>query len=196
MGRRGFLRLVNLCIFAAILNHKQYISSRDMSLNSDLPKLKNIVLLGAGLHANNCIDIIEKQGGYKIIGIIDSLSEPGTEHYGYQIIGRQEDLVTLVDKYNIHGGIICVSDNLERKFVRDFIVSLIPDFHFVSAIHPFTSIGRNTTIGAGAIVNAECVIEDFAILNTGARLEHDGFSGEFARIIRKREPGKKVLRAM
>ena len=34
--------------------------------------MENIVLFGGGLHANVCIDIVEKESKYNIIGIIDN----------------------------------------------------------------------------------------------------------------------------
>ena len=150
--------------------------------------MDNIVLFGGGLHANSCIDIIEKEGKYRIVGIIDSKSEPGSERYGYKVIGRQEELPELMVKYDIRGGLICVGDNYGREFVRDYVISLIPNFNFVSAIHPWTSIGRNATIGkgvvimAGVIVNADCVVEDFCILSTAARLEHNSVLQEFSHL--------------
>ena len=63
--------------------------------------MKNILLFGGGPHATYCIDIINKEGKYNIIGIVDSIKEIGTEISGYKIIGRQEQLKELVVKYDI-----------------------------------------------------------------------------------------------
>jgi len=150
--------------------------------------MDNIVIFGAGLHANSCIDIVEKEGRYKIVGILDSYADVGSVRYGYEIIGRQEQLPELIKAYNIQGGLICVGDNYGRQIVRDAILSLVPDFVFVNAIHPWASIGRNVIIGTGAVImarvviNADCVVEDFCILNTGAQLEHNGILREFAHL--------------
>lgn len=43
--------------------------------------MENIVLIGGGLHANVCMDIIEKESKYKIVGIIDALADLGTTMY-------------------------------------------------------------------------------------------------------------------
>ena len=34
--------------------------------------MKKIILIGAGGHAKSCIDVIELQNKYKIIGLIDN----------------------------------------------------------------------------------------------------------------------------
>ncbi len=160
--------------------------------------MENIVLFGGGLHANVCIDIFLKEGKYHIIGIIDSKAEIGSNMFGYPVIGRQENIVELTKTYNISAGFVSVGDNYARKHVRDVIISLIPDFKFVNAIHPSVSIGRNVKLGvgivmmAGVIVNTESVVEDFCILNTGAQLEHNCFMGEFSHLSAGSITGGKV----
>ncbi|MFO7524944.1 MAG: NeuD/PglB/VioB family sugar acetyltransferase [Ignavibacteriaceae bacterium] len=150
--------------------------------------MKNIILFGAGLHVQYCIDTIEKEGKYKIIGITDSIKPIGTELYGYKIIGRQEHISELVEKYNIAGGIITIGDNWSRKFVNDFIVSKVPNFNFVNAIHPSTIIGSNVTMGvgnvimAGVIINPGAIVRNFCFFATGAQLEHDSFLDDYASI--------------
>ncbi len=160
--------------------------------------MNNIVIFGGGLHSRVCIDIIEKEAKFKIVGIIDSVKDVGAQIFGYKIIGRQKDIVILCEKYNITAGLIAIGDNYDRKYVRDEIFSLIPDFRFVNAIHPSVSIGRNVKIGqgvvmtAGVIVNPECVIEDFCILNTGSILEHNSFMGEFSHLSPGSVTGAKI----
>jgi FlaA1/EpsC-like NDP-sugar epimerase len=63
--------------------------------------MKNIVLIGGGNQAHYTIDIIEKEGKYNIVGIIDSVHEVGSERFGYKILGRQENLKELIAEYNI-----------------------------------------------------------------------------------------------
>jgi sugar O-acyltransferase (sialic acid O-acetyltransferase NeuD family) len=160
--------------------------------------IENIVLFGGGLHANVCIDIIEKESRHKIIGIIDSIAEIGTDMFGYTVIGRQEEIIRLKEKYDIKGGLITIGDNYARCYVRDFILSEIPDFKFINAIHPTVTIGRNVKIGvgnvimAGAIINPDTEIEDFCIINTGAQLEHNCFMGSFSHLSAGSITGGKV----
>lgn len=160
--------------------------------------MKNIVLFGGGLHANVCIDIFEKEAKTNIVGIIDSIADAGSIMFGYPVIGKQENIIELISQYDIHAGFISIGDNYARKYVRDSITDLVPDFKFVNAIHPSVSIGRNVNLGngvalmAGVIVNPDSVIGDFCILNTGAQLEHNCYMGEFSHLSAGSITGGKV----
>ena len=68
--------------------------------------MKNIVLIGGGNQAHYTIDIIEKEGKYNIVGIIDSIHEIGSDRFGYKILGRQENIIELIEQYQIYGGVI------------------------------------------------------------------------------------------
>jgi sugar O-acyltransferase (sialic acid O-acetyltransferase NeuD family) len=126
------------------------------------------------------------------------MSDIGSIMFGYPVIGRQENIIELKKKYKIEAGFITIGDNYARQFVRNEIISLIPNFTFVNAIHPTVSIGRNVKIGIGivmmanVVVNPDCIIEDFCILNTGAQLEHNCYMGEFSHLSAGSITGGKV----
>ncbi len=150
--------------------------------------MKNIVLFGAGNQAHYTIDIIEKENKYNIVGIIDSIHEIGSERFGYKILGRQDDLLNLIDRYDIEGGIISIGDNWSRYYVYQQIIKSVPDFTFVNAIHPSVVIGNTTKLGvgivamAGCIFNPKAVIGNFTFFATGAQVEHDNIINDFASI--------------
>ena len=160
--------------------------------------MKNIVLIGGGLHVQYCIDIIEKQDIFKIIGITDPYKEIGTELLGYKIIGRQEDLVKLIKAYDIYGGLITIGDNWTRKYVYEIIKKIKNDFIFINAIHPSVVIGKNVLLGsgivtmAGVIINPGARVGDFCFLATGAQLEHDSIMGDFSSLSAGSITGGKV----
>lgn len=161
--------------------------------------MKNIVLFGGGTHVRYCIDIIEKENKYRIVGITDPYLKIGSKIRGYQIIGRQEDIIKLVYKYKIEAGIVTIGDNWTRKMVRDLILGQIPNFEFVSTIHPSTIIGNNVTIGMGTVIMAGCIISpnttigEFCFLASGAILEHDCLMEEFASLSVGSITGGKVI---
>jgi sugar O-acyltransferase (sialic acid O-acetyltransferase NeuD family) len=150
--------------------------------------MKNIVLIGGGNQANCIIDVIEKENKYKIVGIIDSIHDVGSERFGYTIIGRQENLIELVKQYNIDGGIISIGDNWSRFYVYNKIIEQIPNFEFFNAIHPSVPIGRGVKLGKGIVAMPGCVfmpnavIGDLTVFLTGAQVEHDCVVGDFASI--------------
>jgi sugar O-acyltransferase (sialic acid O-acetyltransferase NeuD family) len=160
--------------------------------------MKNIVVFGCGLHANCCIDAIEREGKYNIVGIIDSINPVGLEIYGYEIIGRQEDLIKLIKDYRIDGGVIGIGDNWSRKIVYDCVINLVPNFEFVNVIHPSVIIGKNTKLGKGVVILAgciivnDCIIGDFCLFLTGAQLDHNSVMHDFASISAGSITGGKV----
>lgn len=141
--------------------------------------MKNIVLFGGGPHIAYCIEIIEKENKYKIIGLTDTNSSIGDIILGYPVIGSQNELVKLVEEYKIDAGLISIGDNYSRNIVYDCVKGQIPDFEFINAIHPSVIIGKNVKIGFGVVIMAGCIINtnarigNFGFLATGAQLEHD-----------------------
>jgi sugar O-acyltransferase (sialic acid O-acetyltransferase NeuD family) len=150
--------------------------------------MKNIIIIGGGNQAHYTIDIIEKEGKYNIVGIIDSIHEIGSERFGYKILGRQENIVEIVQKYQIYGGLISIGDNWARHLISNQILELIPDFNFVNAIHPSVIIGNNVKLGigivamAGVIFNPKSEIGNFTFFATGAQIEHDCVISDFASV--------------
>ena len=150
--------------------------------------MKNIILIGGGNQAHYTIDIIEKEGKYNIVGIIDSIHEIDSDRFGYKILGRQENVSQLIEEYNIEGGVISIGDNWSRYYVYNQIKTLFPNFQFVNAIHPSVVIGNNVKLGVGIVAMAGCIfnpksqIGDFTFFATGAQIEHDCQIGDFASI--------------
>ena len=61
--------------------------------------MKDIILVGAGGHARSCIDVIEQEEKYRIVGLIDSNVTGGSVNSGYPIIGTDDNLAQLRQKY-------------------------------------------------------------------------------------------------
>lgn len=150
--------------------------------------MKRIVLIGGGNQCHYTADIINKEGKYDIIGIIDSVHEIGSEVFGYKVLGRQENIKELINKYGIEGGVISIGDNWVRYYVSSQIKKLIPSFNFVNAIHPSVVIGANVDIGEGVMAMAGCIINpkskigNFTFFATGAQIDHDCNINDFASI--------------
>ena len=60
--------------------------------------MKKLFLLGAGKHAESCIDVIESTKKFKIIGLIGKKSELGKKVCGYKVIYKDEDIKLLNKK--------------------------------------------------------------------------------------------------
>ena len=150
--------------------------------------MKNIILIGGGNQAHYTIDIIEKEGKYNIVGIIDSIHDVDSDRFGYKIIGRQENISQIIKEYDVEGGVISIGDNWSRYYVYNQIKELAPDLEFVNAIHPSIVIGNNVTLGKGIVAMAGCIfnpksfIGNFTFFATGAQVEHDNYIDDFSSI--------------
>ncbi len=149
---------------------------------------KKVVIIGASGHAKVIIDIFEKQGEYTVLGLLDKAKYAGTPFFGYEILGQDKDIPSLLQKHPGCHFFVAIGDNWERKLVQDNITSLFPEIQFTSAIHPYAQIGKNVKIGqgvaimAGVIINSDTFIEDFTILNTRVAVDHDNHIHPFASI--------------
>jgi len=150
------------------------------------PEKQNIIIIGASGHSKVVIDIIERLNNYNIIGLIDTYKSKRNKIFHYEILGTEENLYSLIKEFNIYAGIIAIGDNWIRKTIHEKITKMIPDFKFISAIHPNAIIGKNVKIGKGtvimpgAIVNCDSKIGDYCILNTKSSLGHDGIMKNFS----------------
>jgi sugar O-acyltransferase (sialic acid O-acetyltransferase NeuD family) len=149
-------------------------------------QIENIVVIGASGHAKVVLDIVEKAGRHRIVGLIDSYKERGATCGGYSVIGAELELAEMVRRGEVQGGIIAVGDNWVRHKLMQRILELAPGFPFVTAVHPSAQLGRDACIGqgtavmAGAVINSGARVGEFCIVNTNASLDHDCAMGDFS----------------
>jgi sugar O-acyltransferase (sialic acid O-acetyltransferase NeuD family) len=148
--------------------------------------LQKIILIGSAGHAHVVIDVVESQGLFEIVGLIDDFRPVGEESCGYPVLGKVGDIPEICGRHGIEGGIIAVGDNFARSTIRKEISAGYPQFHFVTAVHPDAIVSKRAHIGAGVVVmpggviNSGCTVSDFCIVNTHASLDHDSSMGEFS----------------
>lgn len=148
----------------------------------------NIVLIGGGTQVSYTIDIIEKENKHKIIGIIDSIKDIGHKIENYKVIGKQEDMIRIVNEYSIEGCVISIGDNWTRKAIYEQICGYSIKLNWPNVIHPSVIIGNNVKIGqgmiamAGVIINSNSKLGDFVNLYTNCNIEHDCIINDYASI--------------
>ena len=160
--------------------------------------MNNILLIGASEHAKVVMDVIEKEGKYNIFGLIDSYKPVGGKVFGYKILGTEDTLVELIKDGEVVGGVITIGDNWMRYKMAEKIKSILPEFNFITAVHPSANTARNVKIGAGSVVmagvvvNSDSNIGEFCILNTRSSLDHDCVMGDFSSLAPGATTGGKV----
>ncbi len=148
--------------------------------------LPGIAVVGSRGHAKVVIDVIERDGRYRIVGLVDSFRPAGEESYGYPVLGTEAVLPELVGRREISGAFIAVGDNWGRHVVLEKLEALVPGLEYVTAIHPSAQVARGADLGrgvvlmAGAIVNSDSRVGEFSVVNTNASLDHDCMMGRFS----------------
>ena len=143
--------------------------------------MKKIILIGAGGHCNSCIDVIELEKKYKIIGLVDNKKK--IKNLKYKILGNDKNLNFLLTKYKFAHISIGQIKNVKKreeiflnlKKIGFKIPSIISPLAYVS---PKAKIGEGTIVMHGAIINRGAVIGKNCIVNTKALIEHDTFVGD------------------
>ena len=150
--------------------------------------MKNIVIFGSSGHCKVIIDIIEKTKKYNLVGIIDKYQEKGKKFFDYEIIGRDEEIESLIKNYHIECGVVGIGDNSTRKKVVDYVFQINSDFKFEPLINPKSNLGKNVIIGNGTIimsgvsVNSDTKIGSHCIINTNSSIDHDCCLGDYVSV--------------
>ncbi len=150
---------------------------------------EKILVFGASDYARYTIDVLEKQNEYEISGILDYNTRKDDIFCGYSILGNDDDLPEIYKNTGIKKGMVTIGDNYRRNVVVERILGYIPDFEFVSAIHPSLILGNNARIGkgcavmAGVILNNNTVVGDHCYIGTNSSLDHDGVVGEYSNVM-------------
>jgi sugar O-acyltransferase (sialic acid O-acetyltransferase NeuD family) len=139
---------------------------------------EKVIVIGAGGHAQSCIDVIEANGQFKIIGLIGSKEEVGKNILGYSVIGTDEDLPKLASK--IKNAVIGVgqieSSDIRRKLfldLREFGFNLPVVISPKAYISKSAQIGSATVVMHHALVNAGVRIGENCIINSKASIDHN-----------------------
>ncbi len=146
-----------------------------------------VLLVGAGGHAHACMDALESQRQYRIAGLVGTNAEIGSQHFGYAVLGSDEDLPKLVTHCEyalIAVGHIHTADVRRRLYARLLELGFkLPVIVASTAyVSPHARLGAGSVVMHGAIVNAGAVIGNNCIINTRAVVEHDAKVGSHCHI--------------
>ena len=140
--------------------------------------MKEIILIGGGGHCKAVIDVIEQEGKFQIVGIVDKSELIEADVFGYSVIGTDSDLNSLV-KIHKHALVTVGQIKLPDTRIKLFNLAMKVGFIFPSIISPrayvseYADIGDGTVIMHNALVNANAKVGRNCIINTNALIEHD-----------------------
>ena len=137
-----------------------------------------LLLIGAGGHAKSCIDVIEQEDKFQIIGLVGSPNDVGAHVLGYEVLGTDDALSELL---NMTQYALVAVGQIGTNDLRSKLFSEIINIGFLSPIvispmayvSPHAVVGKGTVVMHRATINAGAKIGDNCIINSHVLIEHD-----------------------
>lgn len=144
--------------------------------------MKPLLLVGGGGHCRSCVDVIESNGQFTIIGIVDRMSGLPSHILKYPILGKDEDLPKLLGECpNALVTVGQIKDAAPRIRLFKLLQELGFNLPTIVASTAYVSSHANLLEGSivlhGAILNANASIGRNCIINSQALVEHDAVVG-------------------
>ena len=140
--------------------------------------MKKIVLIGGGSHCKSVIDVIEQEGHFEIVGIVDKPEHVGSKVLNYSVIGSDADLESFAKEYQY--ALVTVGQIYSPLLrIKLFELANKAGFKLPYIISPNAYVSKHSMIGDGtvvmhnAVVNANSSIGDNCIINSKSLVEHD-----------------------
>ncbi len=139
---------------------------------------EKILLIGGGGHCRSVIDVIEQEARFEIAGIIDKKELVGSKVFDYNVIGCDDDLKHLREKYTyaiVTVGQIKTAEVRIRLFEKlkklGYILPVVISSR--AYVSKYAFIDEGSIIMHDALLNANAKIGKNCIINTKALIEHD-----------------------
>jgi sugar O-acyltransferase (sialic acid O-acetyltransferase NeuD family) len=149
--------------------------------------MESIVLIGGGGHCISCIDVIRSENKFEIVGVLDTPDKVGSVIDGIKVIGTDDDIPKLAEKYR--NFLITIGQiKSSEKRVNIYYLVKKSNGNLPVVVSPYAYVSQSAILGEGTIVmhksliNAKAVIGKNCIINTGALIEHEAVVGDFCHI--------------
>lgn len=140
---------------------------------------QRLVIYGGGGHAKMCIDILKRQAGWRLEGIVDGTLEPGSQVLGVPVLGGEELLSSLPAsgvRYAVLGVGAATNHSIRTALFRKLkghgfeLPNLI---HPAAVIEPSAQLGEGNQVMAQAYIGSDACIGDNCIINALSVVSHD-----------------------
>lgn len=146
-----------------------------------------ILLVGGGGHCKACIDVLEMENKYQIVGVVDQLDRIGGDVLGYPILGCDNDLPALIARYK---NVLVSVGQIKTASVRMKLYNLCKslDANLPVVVSPLAYVSHHAQLSEGtlimhhALVNADAKIGVNCIINSKALIEHEATIGNHCHI--------------
>lgn len=148
---------------------------------------RRLLLIGGGGHCKSVLDSVYRSGYFEETGIIDSNKKTGEMILDTPVVGTDVDLEKLSEKYSYAFVTVgSVGNTAIRRKLYTYVKML--GYKIPNIIDPSASIAMNCQLGEGifagkhVVINSSASIENGAIINTAAIIEHDSYVGAFTHV--------------
>lgn len=149
--------------------------------------MENIILVGGGGHCKSCIDVIEQENKYNVVGIVDNKERLNEKVSGYNIFATDEDLPELIKEYD---NFLITLGQIKNPLKRVNLFKLLKKLRavFPIIISPSAYVSGNASLGEGtivmhhALINVDVEIGRNCIINNKALIDHDVKIGDHCHI--------------
>ena len=150
-----------------------------------MPYSKDLLIVGSGGHAEACIDVIDDEKKFSIIGLLDKKHNKVFDKY--EVIS---DLKNFEKLKKISKNIFIAIGHIKNPKIRINIYKKLKkyDFSFPKILSPratisnYCEIGDGTIIMHGAFIGPNVKIGKNCIINTNAHVEHGSVIGDNSHI--------------
>ena len=152
-----------------------------------MKKKKPILLIGAGGHANSCVEVIERSSNFYIAGFISSKHSINDKIFNYKVLSNKDNFEIFYPK--IRNVAICIGQIKSSK-KREMLYKKLKKIGFSFPVFfPKSSyVSKTAKIDEGTIIMNKCVINSkvkigkCCIINTSSVIEHDVNIEDFCHI--------------
>jgi FlaA1/EpsC-like NDP-sugar epimerase len=130
-----------------------------------------LVLFGAGGHARACIDVIEEQDRYKVVGLIGLQEEVGKTVDGYEVIASEQNL-SEISRYAPYALVAVGQIKSAHKRINLYKNAIESGFELAIVISPHAYVSSRAQVGFGTIVMHGAVINSNAKVGTNCIVNH------------------------
>ena len=139
--------------------------------------MKKLIIFGTGGHAKACIDVIEEEKKYKIMGFIEKNKSNENRFMNYPILGQDKDLKKFKEK-NLNILIAIARLRLWSIKINLYNKLTTLGYNFPTIISPRSYVSKKAKIGKGTIILHDVIINSSAkignncIINSKSLIEH------------------------
>jgi sugar O-acyltransferase (sialic acid O-acetyltransferase NeuD family) len=141
--------------------------------------MKHILIISGGDFAAKVIRLINRIGGYVVVGYTDIVDRGSLFEVKY--LGTDSEILGLIKKYPGLNGVLCIGANMEHRDKRKLLINDLDKYglQMPALIAPNAFIETDVKIGSGSVVFDNTLIDfgvtigNYSIVNLNATVCHN-----------------------